>query len=214
MKVIVIGANGKIGQQVVQLLQNEDQHTVKAMVRKESQLEPWKNSGVDAILADLEGSVDQLEEAIKGADAVVFAAGSGSKTGPDKTILVDMDGAIKATQAAKNAGADRFVMISAQHANNRDDWFDSIRHYYAAKHYADQALMESGLDYTIIRPGLLKDDPGTGKVQAGDDLKTDEVARADVAETVLAVLNNDQTVKKSFDLIKGDTEIQEAVSKL
>jgi len=105
-------------------------------------------------------------------------------------------------------------MIRAQHANNRDDWFDSIRHYYAAKHYADQALMESGLDYTIIRPGLLKDNPGTGKITAGDDLKTDEVARADVTETVLAVLNNDQTVKKSFDLIKGDTEIQEAVSKL
>jgi uncharacterized protein YbjT (DUF2867 family) len=214
MKVTVIGANGKIGQQVVQLLQNNDQYTAKAMVRKEDQFEKWQNAGVDAVLADLEGSVEQLEEAIKGSDAVVFAAGSGSKTGPDKTMLVDMDGAIKAVQAAEAVGVDRFVMISAQHANNRDAWFEKIRHYYAAKHYADKALMESRLKYTIVRPGLLKDDAGTGKITVGDQLKTEEVSRADVAETVIAALDDDHAINKSFDLVKGETPIKEAISHL
>jgi len=214
MKVTVIGANGKIGKQVVDLLHNNDKHTVKAMVRKEEQLNSLKESGVDAVLADLEGSVDHIAEAVKGSDAVVFTAGSGGKTGPDKTMLVDMDGAIKSVEAAEKAGVNRFIMVSAQHADDRDSWADSIRHYYAAKHYADRALKESQLDYTIVRPGLLTDVFGTGKISIGDSIPTDEVPRADVAEIIVTVLDKENTFKKSFELTKGDTSIKDAIQGL
>lgn len=214
MNVIVIGANGKIGTQVVNLLQNSVNHQVTAMVRKEEQLEDWKRKGVNAVLADLEGNVKQLEEAMRRSDAVVFTAGSGSKTGPDKTILVDLDGAIKAIEAAENVEAKRFVMISAQNAKKREQWGEKIKHYYAAKYYADKTLMESKLDYTIIRPGLLKDDPGTGKVSVGQQIPGGAVSRANVAETVLTVLDHSNTIHQSFDLTNGETPVRDAIRSL
>ncbi|MFD2761261.1 SDR family oxidoreductase [Lentibacillus juripiscarius] len=215
MHVLVAGANGKIGQNIVKQLHNSDEHTVKAMVRKEEQAEELKKKGINAVIANLEGRKEAIRKAAKGCDAVIFTAGSGGSTGSDKTLLVDLDGAVKTIEAAGEAGADRFIMVSALQANNRDNWNEKIRHYYVAKHYADRVLQASGLNYTIVRPGGLLNDPGTGKVIASENLtERGSVPREDVATTVVSSLTEENTYKRAFDLVSGEMEIGEALKKV
>lgn len=101
MKVFVVGSNGQIGQQLIQLLKNSEEHTVLAMVRKQEQADQLATQGVETVLADLEGTVDSIADAAMGSDAIVFAAGSGGTTGHDKTLLIDLDGAGKTIEAAQ-----------------------------------------------------------------------------------------------------------------
>ncbi|BAC15086.1 SDR family oxidoreductase [Oceanobacillus iheyensis] len=215
MNVLVIGANGQIGTHLVNQLQSNESHQVTAMVRKEEQLEELKQRGINAVLANLEDGVDDIAKAMKGADAVVFTAGSGGSTGADKTLLIDLDGAVKSIEAAEKTGVKRFVMISAFQAHNRDSWADNpIKHYMVAKHFADEKLTESSLDYTIIRPGGLLNDPAIGKVQASENLERGSIPREDVASTVVEVLDAKNTYHKGFDLISGETSIKDAVGKI
>lgn len=215
MNVVVIGANGQIGQHLVSQLHAHKQHEVTAMVRKEEQKQELEAKGIRAVLADLEGSIGDLETVLQGADAVVFTAGSGGHTGPDKTLLIDLDGAVKSIEAAKNAKVNRYIMVSAFQAHNRDSWADSsMKPYMAAKHFADKELVRSGLNYTIIRPGGLKNDPGTGKVQAAENLQHGNIPREDVATAIVEVLDAENTYQKGFDLIAGEDSIHDAVRKI
>ncbi|MFC4558286.1 SDR family oxidoreductase [Virgibacillus kekensis] len=215
MNVLLIGANGQIGQHLVDLFANKSEHTVRTMVRKEEQAAALKEKGVEAVVADLEGSVDKIAEAAQGCDAVIFTAGSGGKTGPDKTLLVDLDGAVKSFEAAEQAGIKRYVMVSAFQAGNRENWNEKLRPYYVAKHYADRMLEESSLNYTIVRPGGLLNEEGTGKVAAAvSGLERGSIPRVDVARTVYETLTEEKTYKKTFDLISGDTEIEAALKSL
>ncbi|GAS81677.1 SDR family oxidoreductase [Paenibacillus amylolyticus] len=214
MKVFVVGSNGQIGQQLIQLLKNSEEHTVLAMVRKQEQADKLSAQGVEAVLADLEGTVDSIANAAMGCDAIVFAAGSGGTTGHDKTLLIDLDGAGKTIEAAQKADIDRFIMVSAIQANNRVNWHDNILPYYAAKHYADKVLELSGLTYTIIRPGILKNEPGTGKISAAENITSGNIAREDVAQVIMASLSEKNTYNRSFDLIAGEIAMPEALSRL
>jgi len=214
MKVLLIGANGKVGRQVVDMLHGHERHTVRAMVRKPEQWEALRNKGIEAVLADLEGTVDEIAEAAKGCDAIVFSAGSGGHTGPDKTLLVDLDGAVKAMEAAGKIGIKRFVIVSTFQAHNRENWPEDLKPYYVAKHYADRMLMNSGLNYTIIRPGYLRDVKGTGLVTAAENLKGGSIPREDVARTIVQTLDEPNTYRKAFDLMAGDTPIAEALKSL
>lgn len=215
MKVLVIGANGQIGKHVVNLLQEHEVHTVRAMVRDEAQAAAQKEKGVEAVVANLEGSVKEIATAMQDCDAVIFTAGSGGHTGPDKTLLVDLDGAVKSMEAAEKAGADRYVMVSAIQAHNRDSWADSpIKPYMVAKHFADKALLASDLNYTIVRPGLLVDEASTGKIIAEENLGRASIPREDVAKTLVAVLDEENTYKRSFDLVTGNTDIPTALKNL
>jgi uncharacterized protein YbjT (DUF2867 family) len=215
LRVLVIGANGQIGKHVVELLQESNEHTVRAMVRDVAQVAVLKGQGVEAVVANLEGSVDEIANAAQGCDAVIFTAGSGGHTGPDKTLIVDLDGAVKSMEAAEKVGANRYVMVSAIQAHNRESWANSpIKPYMVAKHFADRALVASNLNYTIVRPGGLLNEDGTGKVTAGENLQRASIPRADVAKTLVAVLNEENTFKRSFDLVTGDTTIPDALKSL
>ncbi|CAM3904815.1 SDR family oxidoreductase [Alkalicoccus chagannorensis] len=214
MKVLVIGANGQIGKQFTSMLQESEQFEPRAMVRKEEQQKALEGGGVETVLADLEGSVDDLAEAMRGCDAVVFTAGSGGSTGPEKTLLIDLDGAVKSVEAAEKAGVDRFLMVSAVQAHNRENWSEKIRHYFAAKHYADRMLMNSSLNYTIVRPGGLLNEEGTGKVQAAENLERASIPREDVARTLVAALTEEKTYRRGFDLISGNDTPEDALKKL
>ena len=214
MKVCVIGANGQIGKKLVQMLHESEDYSVRAMVRSEEQAEALKANGVEAVVANLEGTVDEIAEAVSGCDAIVFTAGSGGHTGADKTLLVDLDGAVKSMEAAEKVGVKRYVMVSALQAHNRENWNEKIRHYYVAKHYADKALMDRKLTYTIVRPGGLTNDAGTGKVSIAENLPRGIVTREDVARTVFASLNEENTYNRAFDLIQGEDKIHEALKKL
>ena len=214
MKVFVVGANGQIGKQLVDLLNESNEHNVRAMLRKPEQSEEFEDKGVETAIASLEGSVEDIASAAKGCDAIVFAAGSGGHTGLDKTLLVDLDGAVKTVEAAQQAGIDRFIMVSALQAHKRENWSEAIKPYYVAKHYADKALLQSSLDYTVIRPGGLLNEPGTGKIKIDENLERGTIPRSDVAKTIFACLNDKKTFKKSFDLISGDKDIAEAIRSL
>lgn len=214
MNVFVVGANGQIGQHLMKLFQNSEAHSARAMVRKEEQAEAFKQEGIDAVTADLEGRAEDIAAAAKGCDAVIFTAGSGGHTGADKTLLVDLDGAVKTMEAAKQAGIERYIIVSALQAHNREHWNEKIRHYYVAKHYADRLLTESGLTYTIVRPGGLTNEPGTGKVSAAENLSRGAIPREDVARVVFASLDEAGTFNRGFDLIAGDTPIEDALKNI
>lgn len=214
MKVFVVGATGQIGKQLIDLLQNSEQHTVRAMVRKQEQADDLKSQGFDVAVASLEGSVKDIANAATGCDAIVFTAGSGGHTGLDKTLLIDLDGAAKTVEAAEQAGINRFIIVSALQANHRENWNKEMVPYYVAKHYADRMVETSNLDYTIIRPGGLLNEVSTGKITATANLETGSIPREDVAKTIYAALDAQETFKKSFDLISGETKIEEALKNI
>ena len=214
MKVLVVGANGQIGQKIVKQIQDSEEHSVVAMVRKNEQKEQLEKEGIEAVLANLEDSVDNLTKALSGADAVIFSAGSGGSTGADKTLLIDLDGAIKMMEASEQAGVDRFLIISALGADKRENWNEEIKSYYVAKYYADKALEKSNLNYTIIRPGALVNEPGTGSVWAGTEFEYGKIPREDVAKVAVTSLTAEQTYRKAFNLISGDASINEAIKRL
>ncbi|MGR3764331.1 SDR family oxidoreductase [Rossellomorea sp. NS-SX7] len=214
MKVAVVGANGQIGKHLIDLLHDSKDFTPRAIVRNEEQLRSFQNEGIQSSLVDLEGTVEEIANGLDGTDAVVFTAGSGGHTGSDKTLLVDLDGAVKTMEAAKQAGIDRFIMVSALQAHNRENWNLSLKPYYAAKHFADKELERSGLNYTIIRPGGLLNETGTGKVFAAENLSRGSIPREDVAKAIYSSLTEEHTVNRGFDLISGNDPIEEAIKRI
>lgn len=216
MNVLVVGANGQIGQQLIDLLKESSAYTPIAFVRKEEQVKHFETKGVKARLGNLENSVEHIKDKMDDVDAVVFTAGSGGSTGFDKTLLIDLDGAVKVMEAAEERGIERFIMVSAMQANVRENWNDAIKPYYVAKHYADRLLEKSGLVYTIVRPGGLLNEPGTGKVTLSSNEKGERrtVPREDVAKVVFYSIDNENTFNKAFDLASGDKEVTEALDEL
>ncbi|WP_339167667.1 SDR family oxidoreductase [Paenibacillus sp. FSL R5-0341] len=214
MNVLVIGANGQIGKFVVEQLVQEGKHKVTAMIRKPEQADTLKELGADVVIGDLEGRVEDLAEAMKDHNAIVFTAGSGGSTGQDKTLLIDLDGAVKTMEAAEQQGISRYILVSAYGADQREKWPESIKPYYVAKHYADRVLFASDLNYTIIRPGGLKNEPGTGKIAVGTDLKPGSIPREDVARVIVASLQEEKTYRMAFDLIAGEQPVEDALGKL
>ncbi|WP_106498387.1 SDR family oxidoreductase [Lentibacillus sp. Marseille-P4043] len=216
MKILVVGANGQIGKHLVSLIQDSDSLEARALIRKQEQASFFENLGAETVMADLEQDIEPIAKAAEGVDAIVFTAGSGGHTGKDKTIMVDLDGAVKTIEAAKVAGVKRFIMISS---------FDTTREaiqaapssfapYVAAKHYADEWLRRANLDYTIIHPGLLTNNKGTGQVTAAVEVDRDEVPREDVASVIVASLENEKAIGKEFQVVTGATPIKEAVDSI
>jgi uncharacterized protein YbjT (DUF2867 family) len=205
MDVLVAGSHGQIGQQVTELLA-EQGHEVRGMVRKDEQASTIADLGAEPVVADL---TTQVAHAVEGCDAVAFAAGSGG----EDVWGVDRDGAIALVQAAETADAGRFVMLSSINADAPDRGPEPLREYLQAKGEADEHLRQSALTHTIVRPGALTNDPGTGRIQTGGDLgATGTIPRADVAHTLAATVPNEHTYERSFDLLSGDEPIAEALA--
>lgn len=210
MRVLVIGANGLTGRRIVRLLE-EGPHEPVAMIRDPAQAGSFSERGVDTVVADLEAPLDP---ALEGIDAVIFAAGSGSKTGPDKTLAVDRDGAVRSIAAVEAAGIRRYLMLSSMRADPRSEGHP-ISHYLRAKGIADEHLRRSELDWTIVRPGRLTNERGTGKVALAPQLEPGgSIPRDDVAAVLVACLDRRYTQRATFDLLSGDTPIDEALGRL
>ncbi|MCP3029821.1 SDR family oxidoreductase [Halobacillus sp. A1] len=216
MKVLVVGANGQIGKHLVSFIQDRDNMKAKAMIRKQEQASFFEKLGAETAVVDLEDDIETIAKAAEGVDAVVFTAGSGPNTGPDKTILIDLDGAVKTMEAAKAAGVKRFVMISSFDTRREAILAanSSFAPYVAAKHYADERLQATDLDYTIIHPGKLTNDRGTGQVEAAIEVERGEIPREDVASVIVATLENDSTISKEYQVVGGTNPIQEAVKSI
>jgi uncharacterized protein YbjT (DUF2867 family) len=208
MDVVVAGGHGKIGLRLLRLLADGG-HRARGLIRNPDHAGELSAIGAEPVVCDME-QLGDLSECCAGADAVVFAAGAGPGSGPERKQTVDYGAAVKLMEA----GVPRYVIVSAISAGRPEEWSDAMRPYYEAKAGADERLMASGLDYTIVRPGGLTDDPGTGRVRLGTDLQRGEIPRDDVAAVLLAVLETPGTVGKTFELVAGDTPVDEAVRSL
>ena len=210
MEVLIAGANGKIGRRLVARMA-DSHHGAHAMVRDSAQIEELQALGAaEVAVADLEGD---CSHALTHCDAVIFTAGSGAHTGPDKTEDVDKNGAINLIDQAVAAGIRRFIIVSSMRADAPETGPDSMRHYFEAKKAADDHLRASGLDFTIVRPGKLTESEGTGRVDIAKDLgRFGEVPRADVAAVLLNTLDVPNTVNQHFEVLTGDTPIAQALT--
>jgi uncharacterized protein YbjT (DUF2867 family) len=208
MRVLVAGAHGQVGQHVTEQL-SDSEHETFGMVRDETQVDDVEALGAEAVVADLTADVTH---AVQGCDAVVFAAGSGG----EDVWGVDRDGAINLMGAAEAEGAERFVMLSAMNADAPEDSPEALREYLEAKAEADEHLRESPLDHTVVRPGRLTNEPGTGEVAAGSDLDRGdaEIPREDVARVLVAALPRTDTHGRTFELLAGDDPIEVALDGL
>ncbi len=208
---LVAGANGQVGQHIVRFLA-EGGHEVRAMIRDEDQVPRLRELGGEPIVADLEGEVGHT---VEGCDAVIFSAGGGPGSGAEKKETVDKGGAVKLIEAAQEHGARRYVMVSAMGAADPASGSEAMQPYLYAKAQADQTLQESGLDYTIVRPGRLTDEAGTGTVEAAPSLgKRGEIPREDTAHVIVATLERENTFGKIFEVLSGDIPVEEALNRL
>ncbi len=215
MRVVIAGGHGKIAL-ILEKLLAERGDTAVGLVRNPAQVPDLQAIGAQAAVLDLERSAAaEVAEVRRGADAVVFAAGAGPGSGVERKQTVDRDAAILLADAAEAAGVDRYVMVSAMSADDRslDDSYDeAFRAYLIAKSVADADVRgRAGLHSTIVRPGRLIDEAGTGRVQIAESTGRGEIPRADVAAVLLAVLDDPGTAGRTFELIGGDTPISDAL---
>jgi uncharacterized protein YbjT (DUF2867 family) len=211
VNVVIVGGHGKIGMRLSKLLA-ERGDSPRGIIRKTEQADDLEKIGAEPIVLDIE-NVDDIDDAFAGADAVVFAAGAGPGSGPARKLTVDYGGAVKSVDAAIAKEIRRFVIVSSINANRPENWSEEMKPYFEAKADADKFVAESGLDYTIVRPGSLTDDPGTGKVSV-DGGGSPSISRDDVALVLAEVLNADNTIGKAFDLLGGETPVAEALAAL
>ncbi|MFI7546649.1 SDR family oxidoreductase [Actinoplanes sp. NPDC049599] len=211
MDILVAGGHGKIALRLLGLLAAQG-HTARGLIRSPAQADDLRAVGAIPVLGDLEND-ETLDAYVKGADAVVFAAGAGPGSGDARKRTVDLGGAVKLADAARNTGVRRYVMISSIGADRPDAAAGSMGPYLHAKAEADDYVRASGLDYTIVRPGSLTDDPGTGRVRISVELGSrGPVPRDDVAAVLFAVLTTRAAIDATFELFTGDTPIAEALA--
>jgi uncharacterized protein YbjT (DUF2867 family) len=216
MHVVIAGGHGKIAL-ILEHLLSQRGDSVAGFIRNPSQVADLEAAGATALVVDLENtSVDEVADHLRGADAVVFAAGAGPGSGIARKETVDRDAAILLADAAEAAGVERYVMVSAMAADPQataDD--DVFAAYLRAKGGADEAIRSRAtLKWTIARPGALTNDEPTGRVRIAESTGRGSIPRADVAAVLVAVLDEPRTAGRSFDLISGDTPIAEAVASL
>lgn len=214
MRVAVAGGHGKIALALTPRLVADGDEVV-SLIRNPDHGADIRAVGGEPVACDLESaSEDDVAQAIAGCQAVVFAAGAGAGSGSARKETMDYAGAVKLIAAARAAGVPRYVMVSAMAADPEhlgDGTFDV---YLRAKGRADAELAASGLDWTIVRPGALTDEPGTGRVKIADRTGRGEVAREDVAEVLAAVLQEPATVGRTFELVSGEMTVEEAIGGL
>lgn len=207
--ILVAGAHGNIGKKIISLLTSSQYFTPIAMVRKNKYYEAYKSQNVKVVLADLTKDVG-LAFKDENIDKVIFAAGSGGK----QVVEVDQEGAKNLIIEAKKANIKKFVMLSSLGAD-KPEAAEQLKDYLKAKQNADNFLKESGLTYTIVRPGTLNDNLGAGKIELSIKLENHgEISRADVAQTLVRALHDDAPKNTTFEIISGKTLIGEALNSL
>jgi uncharacterized protein YbjT (DUF2867 family) len=215
MRVVIAGGHGKVAQHLERLLSERGDEAV-GVVRNPDHVADLERIGARAEVIDLErADVDEVVPVLRGADAVVFAAGAGPGSGAARKHTVDRGAAVLLADAALAAGVRRYVMVSALRVDEADpDSDDVFQVYLRAKAEADAYLREQDLDWTVVRPGSLTDEPPTGRVRVGTDVEYGEIPRADVAAVLLGVLDDPATAGKQFDLVGGETPVAAALTGL
>jgi uncharacterized protein YbjT (DUF2867 family) len=215
MDVVIAGGHGQVAQRTIRLLAARGDWA-RGIVRNPDHLDHIRALGAEGMNADLEVmEPPAIARLIEDTDAVIFAAGAGPGSGPERKRTVDYGAAVKLMDACGLAGVSRYLMVSGLGVNFPDRWTDEMRPYWQAKADADEALEATRLDWTIVRPGRLTDDSGTGLVRAEAVIESGgNTPRDDVAATLIACLDEPNTVGKAFDLIEGDQPVADALRAL
>jgi uncharacterized protein YbjT (DUF2867 family) len=215
MRIVIAGGHGQIALLASRLLADAG-HQPVGLIRSAAQGGDLVAAGSEPSVLDLEQTdVATLAEVLEGADAVVFAAGAGPSSGAPRKLTLDRDGAVLLADAAERAGVRRYLMVSAIAADTFDAASDDVfQVYLRAKSEADADLRRRDLDWTVVRPGGLTNDPPTGRVRVAAETGPGTVPRADVAAVLVALLTSGAGVGAQFELISGDTPIAEAVAAL
>jgi len=212
VRVAIAGGHGQIALRLAKILSGRGDEVV-ALIRNPNHAEDVRQAGAEPAVVDLEhASDDEVARAIAGSDAVVFAAGAGAGSGSARKETMDYGGAVKLITAAKQVEAGRYVIVSSMGANPDASGEDTFSVYLRAKGRADDAVRASGLDATVVRPGGLTNNAGTGRVRLGESVPRGQVSRDDVAAVLVAVLDSPNTIGRTVDLIGGDTPVAEAVA--
>lgn len=212
-RVAIVGGHGQVARHLLVELRRSDMDAV-ALVRNEGYRDEIEHRGAEMRLLDIErADVADFATAFDGCTAVVFAAGGGPDGNLERKRTVDLEGSLKSVEAAKQVGIRRFVQVSAIGVDDPlpPDTGEVWRAYVEAKRDADVALRDSGLDWTIIRPGRLTDEPATGRVAIGSDVRRGDIPRADVAAVLAAVIDDLATVNRQWNLVSGDVPVAEAI---
>jgi nucleoside-diphosphate-sugar epimerase len=214
MDIVIAGGHGKIALQLERLLADAE-HRVRGLIRNPEHADELREAGAEPVVADLEAlDVDALAEVVGSAEAIVFAAGAGPGSGAQRKWTLDYAGAVKLMEVARRNGIGRYVIVSSMGADPEADDDGGFGTYLRAKGQADKKLAESGLAFTVVRPGALTDEPPAGSITAGPRLDRGQIARADVAAVLAAVLATPATAGLTFDVLSGDTPIAEAITAL
>lgn len=214
MRVVIAGAHGQVARHLARRLV-ADGHQAVGLIREPDQVDDLQSDGTEPVVIDLEAAeTSELAEPMVGADALVFAAGAGPGSGAARKETVDYGAAVRCLTATQLADVSRYVMVSAMGTDDppQDDEVFSV--YLRAKARADTAVMDSDRDWTIVRPGRLTNDPGTGRVQVARHVERGEIPRDDVAAVIAAVLDAPGTAGHVFEVVGGDVPVDEAVGSL
>jgi uncharacterized protein YbjT (DUF2867 family) len=212
MEVLVAGGHGQVALRLLKLL-SERGHRGRGLIRNPDHAADLTALGADPVLCDLES--DDPRPHVGSAQAIVFAAGAGPGSGPERKKTVDLGAAVKLIEAAQELGVARYVMVSAMGTRDVAGASEAMQPYLQAKKDADDALEASGLDWTIVRPGRLTDDPGTGSVDAARSLgRYGEITRDDTALVLLETLERPGLARVAFDVLGGATPVGEALDAL
>jgi nucleoside-diphosphate-sugar epimerase len=210
--VLIAGGHGQVARRLIRLLAR-DGHTARGLIRNPDHAADIEADGGAPVLCDLER--DELTPHVGGADAIVFAAGAGPGSGPERKRTVDLGAAVKCVEAAEALGVSRFVIVSSIGAHDPDGGPEAMRPYLRAKAEADARVARSGLDWTIVRPGGLENGPGTGLVDVSTQLgRRGQVPRDDVALVLAETLQAPNTVGLTFEVFSGETQARAAVRAL
>jgi nucleoside-diphosphate-sugar epimerase len=214
MDVVIAGGHGNVARRLARLLVARGDR-VRGLIRNPDHADDLRADGSEPVLCDLESAEPvEVSQAVAEADAVVFAAGAGPGSGPERKLTVDRDGAIKLLEGARAANVARYVMISSVGAESPPDDDDVFSVYLRAKAQADEALVASDREWTIVRPGRLTDDPGTGRVSITTDPARGDVSREDVAAVLAGTLHEPRTVRQTFYVNGGEDPVEEALAAL
>jgi nucleoside-diphosphate-sugar epimerase len=211
MVVAIAGAHGKIAMRLARLLADREDDVI-GLIRNPDQIADVNRQEASAVVCDLEqATIEEIAHAIVGTDAAVFAAGAGPGSGAERKLSMDRDGAIKFLQAATEAGVPRFVIVSAVGAEAPPPGEDTFSVYVRAKAEADQAVQASDRQWTIVRPGRLTDDPGTGRVRIQSTPFRGQVPRDDVAAVVAWLVHDERFSQRVLYINSGEDPAEQAL---
>ncbi|GAA4005334.1 NAD(P)H-binding protein [Allokutzneria multivorans] len=216
MRIVIAGGHGQIALHLERHLAARGDTSV-GIIRNPDHADDLRAAGAEPAVLDLESaSAEQVADVVRGADAVVFAAGAGPGSGSARKLTVDRDAAALLAEGAQLAGVRRYLMISAMNADITPppDMDETFATYLRAKSEADADVRGRDLDWTVLRPGALTNEPATGRVRIAEKLPRGSITREDVALVLLELLDSPETAHRQVEVTGGEQSVAEAVAQL